>query len=64
MEAAESSQILAGRWDIAGGVFRFIGALVSDVLPGWAKWTIGGLLAFAVLWEAANRLRRRRSAVR
>ncbi|MFE9844225.1 hypothetical protein [Streptomyces goshikiensis] len=64
METAESSQILAGRWDIAGGVFRFIGALVSDVLPDWAKWTIGGLLAFAVLWEAGKWLRRRRSAVR
>ncbi|AYV26761.1 hypothetical protein HET69_06665 [Streptomyces sp. CJ_13] len=64
METAESSQILAGRWDIAGGVFRFIGVLVRDAVPGWAKWTIGGLLAFAVLWEAGKWLRGRRSTVR
>jgi hypothetical protein len=60
VETVEPGWMLAGKWDVAGGVFRFVTAMFSDALPGWAKWTIGGLVAVGSLWEAGKWLRRRR----
>lgn len=61
METVEPGQSLAGKAEIAGGVFRFVTALLGDALPDWAKWTICALVALGSLWEAGKWLWRRRS---
>ncbi|MGW6706479.1 hypothetical protein ACWGDE_16515 [Streptomyces sp. NPDC054956] len=63
MDGIGTDEVLASKWDGAYAVGLFFRALFSS-LPDWAKTTIGGLVAAALLWEGFRWWSRRRSAVR
>lgn len=63
MNATDTGQLLASKWDLPLALFGMIRVAFGD-LPLWAKAIVFGLIGSVGVWTAIGWLRGRRSGVR
>ncbi|MFE2169356.1 hypothetical protein ACFXB3_30535 [Streptomyces sp. NPDC059447] len=60
MEEMGAGQMLASKWDIVPSLLGgFLRVLLGNILPGWAKAIILGIIGSVALWTAITWFRRR-----